>query len=225
MLLLCKWRIRGSYVWKCWGEFISFFLNIPWKWNNLVSLIFIGYLKMGRVGGFKRIPSGSATEFCSYFVMYEFLLPFPCCLTIISPRKGELVGLLIMFLRLCVFVRLCSDVSSSWCNRLWHVLIRFTYLNPFKSIGNSYTYQLDQSISVLMVVVWYFIHFFSSNFHGTFGKQTVETLIRRRILHCLYMSHKIMRCYAYMGLFRFSEQAVVSPAKSLFWIWFYLVGQ
>ena len=41
---------------------ISFFLNIPWKGNNLVSLrpnylIFIGYLKIrvGRV--FKRTPS------------------------------------------------------------------------------------------------------------------------------------------------------------------------
>ena len=48
---------------KVWGvciaDFISFFLNIPWQLNNLVSLrpnyfIFIGYLKTGvGVGGFK----------------------------------------------------------------------------------------------------------------------------------------------------------------------------
>ena len=34
------------------ADFISFFLNIPWEWNNLVSLrpnyfIFVGYFKMG----------------------------------------------------------------------------------------------------------------------------------------------------------------------------------
>ena len=38
------------------ADFILFFLNIPWKWNNLVSLrpnyfIFIGYLEMGGGGG------------------------------------------------------------------------------------------------------------------------------------------------------------------------------
>ena len=54
------------------ADFISIFLDIPWKWNNLVSLrpnyfIFIGYLKTGVCGGgggwrgFKRThwtPSG-----------------------------------------------------------------------------------------------------------------------------------------------------------------------
>ena len=40
------------------ADFISFFLNIQWKWNNLVSLrpnhfIFIGYLKMG--GGWEGV--------------------------------------------------------------------------------------------------------------------------------------------------------------------------
>ena len=46
---------RGNICIRCWvyfADFISFFLNIPWKWNNLVSLrpnyiIFIGYLKTG----------------------------------------------------------------------------------------------------------------------------------------------------------------------------------
>ena len=46
----------GVHMYKGAGvrfaDFISFFLDIPWKWNNLVSLqpnyfIFIGYLKMG----------------------------------------------------------------------------------------------------------------------------------------------------------------------------------
>ena len=55
-------RISGKGVWmyKCVGvqfaDLISFCFNIPWKWNNLVSLrpnyfIFIGYLKMGGGGG------------------------------------------------------------------------------------------------------------------------------------------------------------------------------
>ena len=51
------WK-RGSFegVWVRFPGFISFFLNIPWKWNNLVSLrpnysIFIGYLKTGGGGG------------------------------------------------------------------------------------------------------------------------------------------------------------------------------
>ena len=40
-------------VWRVWfADFIPFSLNIPWKWNNLVSLrpnyfIFIKYLKTG----------------------------------------------------------------------------------------------------------------------------------------------------------------------------------
>ena len=47
------------------ADFISFFLNIPWKWNNLVSvrpnyLIFMGYLKTGG-WGFEWTPFGSAT--------------------------------------------------------------------------------------------------------------------------------------------------------------------
>ena len=71
-------------------DFISFFLNIPWKWNNLVSLrpnyvIFIGYLKTGarRGGGGVRVnpwtPSGSATvllTFCKQFGPWSGLLDF-----------------------------------------------------------------------------------------------------------------------------------------------------
>ena len=52
-------------VWVRFAEFISFILNFPWKWNNLVSLrpnyfIFIGYLIAGR-GRTPWTPSGSAT--------------------------------------------------------------------------------------------------------------------------------------------------------------------
>ena len=52
------------------ADFISYSLNIPWKWNNLVSLrpnyfIFIGYLKTGGGGGARANPltptPGSAT--------------------------------------------------------------------------------------------------------------------------------------------------------------------
>ena len=43
------------------GDFISFYLNIPWKWNNLVSLrpnyfIFIGYFKTGGREGVRVSP-------------------------------------------------------------------------------------------------------------------------------------------------------------------------
>ena len=43
------------------ADSISFFLNIPWKWNNLVSLrpnyfIFIGYWKTGGREGFRVNP-------------------------------------------------------------------------------------------------------------------------------------------------------------------------
>ena len=53
-------------------------------------------------------------------------------------------------------------------------------LNPFKPNGVSHCYQLEQSIFVSIDVGWYFS--FYSNFNRTFYKQTVETLIRRRVL-------------------------------------------
>ena len=51
---------RGVLMYKSVGvpfaDFISFFSNIPWKWNNLISLrpnyfIFIGYLNLGGMDG------------------------------------------------------------------------------------------------------------------------------------------------------------------------------
>ena len=80
---------RGFICIRCgihFAEFISLFLNIPWKWNNLVWLrpnyfIFIRYLKRGGGGGavrgFKRTPwtpSGSATVL--YGIVEPFILPF-----------------------------------------------------------------------------------------------------------------------------------------------------
>ena len=77
----------------------------------------------------------------------------------------------------------CDDVSL------------LTNVNPFKPNGISHCYHLDQSISVLRDAGCYFS--VCSNFHRTFCKQTVETLIRCRflaasdlVLHCLPMSHK-----------------------------------
>ena len=49
------------------ADSISFSLNIPWKWNNLVSLrlnyfIFIGYLKTGEGDGGSSEPLESALD-------------------------------------------------------------------------------------------------------------------------------------------------------------------
>ena len=60
----------------------------------------------------------------------------------------------------------------------------------------SYPYQLGQSISILGLLGGSF--YFYYNFKRNFCKQTVENLIRRRVLnaasdlvlHCLPMSHK-----------------------------------
>ena len=53
-------------------------------------------------------------------------------------------------------------------------------LKPFKPNGVSHCYQLEQSIFVSIDVGWYFS--FYSNFNRTFYIQTMETLIRRRVL-------------------------------------------
>ena len=74
-----------------------------------------------------------------------------------------------------------------------------TAFNPFMPNGISKCYQLEQSISVLRDVRWYFwmlggiFHFYSS-FHRKLCKQTVETLIRRRILWHLFWVCTICLC-------------------------------
>ena len=70
------------------------------------------------------------------------------------------------------------------------------YFNPCMPNVFSHPYQLDQSISNFWVVGFFFN--FYSKFKRNFCKQTVENLIRRRVLnaasdlvlHCLPMSHK-----------------------------------
>ena len=57
----------------------------------------------------------------------------------------------------------------------------FTPFNPFKSNGISHFYQLDQSISVLRVVGWYFFVFIQTLIRA-FCKETVENLIRRHLI-------------------------------------------
>ena len=77
-------------MWASFTYFISFFLNIPWKWNNLVSLrpnyfIFIGYLKTGgRKGGSSkppRTPNESATDQLSLSILKSLwkLKPLMIC--------------------------------------------------------------------------------------------------------------------------------------------------
>ena len=63
-------------------------------------------------------------------------------------------------------------------------LVLCVEFNPCKPNGIFHYYQLDRFISVLRVVRWYFFHFYS-NFDRTFSKQTVETLVRRRVLRRL----------------------------------------
>ena len=50
--------------------------------------------------------------------------------------------------------------------------------------------QLNESISDLRVVGWYFFIFIPILKGYVLCKRTVETLIRRRTMHCLPMSHK-----------------------------------
>ena len=73
--------------------------------------------------------------------------------------------------------------------------------NPFMPNGISHRYQLEQSISVLRGVTWYFSFFIQVN--RKLCKQTVETLIRRRILWhlvwvctiCLYPTKRTLGIY------------------------------
>ena len=52
--------------------------------------------------------------------------------------------------------------------------------NPFNENRISQSYQLDNYISLLSVVLWYLIYLF--NFFNIFCNQTVDGLIRRRVL-------------------------------------------
>ena len=65
-------------------------------------------------------------------------------------------------------------------------------LNPFMPNGISHPYQLNESISVLWDVGWYFSFLF--NFNREFCKQTVETLIRRSVWQRLAASDLVLHC-------------------------------
>ena len=67
-----------------------------------------------------------------------------------------------------------------------------TAFNPVIPNGISHRYQLKKSISVLRGVRWYF--FILSSFNRKLCKQTVETLIRRRILWRLIWVCTICLC-------------------------------
>ena len=81
-------------------------------------------------------------------------------------------------------------------NKKQHMDIFFNDEVSFKQNGISHYFQLEQSISALRNVGWYFS--FYSNFNRAFCKRMVETLIRRRImraasgqaLHYSTTSHK-----------------------------------
>ena len=74
-----------------------------------------------------------------------------------------------------------------------HAPGRFS-INPFKPNGISHYYQLDQFISVLRVVMLGGILHLNSNSDRTFCKQTVETLIRRRVLRRLIWVCTVCLC-------------------------------
>ena len=63
----------------------------------------------------------------------------------------------------------------------------------FMPNGISHCYQLDQSISALRAVGWYFFYFYP-NFKRNFCRQTVENLIRHCILRRLIWFCNVCRC-------------------------------
>ena len=78
--------------------------------------------------------------------------------------------------------------------RLWHYNASInSHFYPFKPNGISNSYQLDQSISVLRILGGIF-HFYS-NFNLSLCKQTVETLIRRRVLQIYSFSRSILSIF------------------------------
>ena len=119
-----------------------------------------------------------------------------------------------------------STRTKKLFNRQQRIIIVHYAFNPFKLNGISHSYQVDQSISILRIVGWYFSFYsklthlcqmilptiisrtcpfpilgvldgivhFCPNFNVTFCKQTVETLIRRRILGCLIWVCTVCLC-------------------------------
>ena len=89
-------------------------------------------------------------------------------------------------------------ISQVKCFNSEFVHFMRTAFHPFMRNGISHRYQLEQSISVLRGVRWY-LNFYSS-FNRKLCKQTVETLIRRRILWRLIWVCTICLCPTKMTL-------------------------
>ena len=79
-----------------------------------------------------------------------------------------------------LFFRHLSRIDMSDLISRWVVLFIFPNANPFKLNGISHSYQMDQSIFILRLLGCTFI--FYLNFHRSCTQQTVEILIRRRVL-------------------------------------------
>ena len=84
-------------------------------------------------------------------------------------------------------------------------------LNPFIPNVFSHPYQLDESISNFRVVGWYFSFLFKYN--RNFSKQTVENLIRRRVLWRLIWLRIVCLCPTKrkLGLYHGLIIGTVSP--------------
>ena len=82
----------------------------------------------------------------------------------------------------------------------------FKFINPFMQNVCSHPYQLDESISNFRVVGWYF-SFFYSNYKRNCCQQTVENLIRRRVLRRLVCFCTVCRCpiKRTLGVYVFKE--------------------
>ena len=76
------------------------------------------------------------------------------------------------------------------------VVIGALRVDQLKPNGISSSHQLDQSITVLKAVGWYYFYSYS-NLYIPFCKQAVEALARCRVLNCLYVSQKGR--YTYMS--------------------------
>ena len=93
---------------------------------------------------------------------------------------------------------------------------------PFMSNVFSHPYQLDESISNFRVVGWYFS--FYSNFKRNFCLQTVENLIRRRILWRLIWFCTVCGCPSKRTLGLFGVMSLLTEKRDgqltlLFYFW------
>ena len=118
----------------------------------------------------------SEEESASCFTLYY------CCPSPVSLSRG------------CRVI-VCGVLIIIICFYLQHLVMNnrsSNYFNPFKPNEISHSNQLDQPISVLRVVGSIF--HLNSNFVRTFSKQTVEILIRRRVLRRLIWVCTVCLC-------------------------------